>query len=172
MKFLEKDLEEILFDNMQYNSGIQTICDAGYHIQKPFKSFRQLKIGDYGVADIVTIDRAGFYEPQGEHMFNLKITVFELKKEKISMSAFLQAVRYCKGIESYMYGFRNKIIDIDFKIVLIGKTIDKKSSFTYLSDYIESDSFTLKCYTYDYEMSGLKFKSESGYSQVNEGFES
>jgi hypothetical protein len=55
---------------------------------------------------------------------------------------------------------------------LIGKEIDKKSSFVYLTDLLpDSDLYPfLTCYTYDYNFDGISFKEESGYKLINEGF--
>ena len=52
MNFLEKDLEEII-----YNTDKEMLTERGlpYH---PFETFkRQLKIGNYGIADLVSFKK-------------------------------------------------------------------------------------------------------------------
>lgn len=166
MKFLEKDLEEIIYESHKnnkkelYEKGLPTIG----------KMHRQLRIGNYGIADLVTFNKCFSYY----HDSNcLKITVYELKKEKAGISAFLQAVRYCKGISQYVK-FRNKDICLSFEIVLCAKEIDTNSDFIFLNDFM-SDSWIgvgihLSCYSYSYGLNGIKFKLEHGYSLTNDGF--
>lgn len=144
------------------------------------KLFRQLRIGNYGIADIVEVCR---YSPKfvndenGNRVIvqsgSLFITVYELKKEKIGVSSFLQAIRYAKGIQRYLYG--RDFYDFSISICLIGKTIDISSSYIYLSDMIFGDGSEgaydfLENYTYSYDLDGLKFKQESGYKLIDEGF--
>lgn len=159
MNFLEKDLEQII-----YESSRQELDLAGLRIKG--KMFRQLKIGNYGIADIVT-----FYKHSG----TLNVTVYELKKDKAGISAFLQGLRYCKGIDSYIRDFRNKDIDIIYEIVIIGREIDIASDYIYLTDFLNGNicycyDFGVSNYSYSYNIDGLKFHLEEGYKLINENF--
>lgn len=172
MNFLEKDLEEII-----YTADAEDLQERGLFLYKGVKKFRQLRIGKYGIADLVTFQRhyeEYFKNGDVEYSSIPVITVYELKKDNINVSTFLQAVGYVKGIKQYLEKRRVKREYI-INIVLIGRNIDKTSSFSYLSDLIpQSDSINeinfLECYTYNYKINGLNFKKECGYKLIEEGF--
>lgn len=162
MKFLEKDLEQIIWesDNLK-------LQEKGLRILG--KKIRQLKIGNYGIADIVSVRK--YYEDNSINPI-LLITILELKKDSISISAFLQAIRYAKGIQRYLdeRDFRHAY---EIEICLCGKKIDPFSDLVYLPDLIYSNKFSLGgvfLYTYDYTLDGIEFKEHFGYRLVNEGF--
>jgi hypothetical protein len=167
MDFLEKDLEQII-----YESDKELLDERGLNVNGKF--YRQMKIGNYGIADLILVKR--YCEPTYMETFipYLEITVFELKKESIGISAFLQALGYLKGIMRYMEKRKLfKTIDIRYKICLIGKSIDTTSTFIYLTDYLSylnCEIEGLSCYTYEYEIDGIHFKYHSDYSLTNEGF--
>lgn len=182
MEFLEKDLETIIWE-----ASDNDLEDAGLDFYG--KRFRQLRIGNYGIADLVTVKRESIYS-ESEYIKNgkhkiidsyLVITVYELKKDKIGVGAFLQAIGYVKGIQSYLNkrNFENFIL----RIKLVGSDIDNSGNFCFLTDlinntskpcdepmysngYIEDVSF----YTYHITLKGLKFKCHFGYTLTNEGF--
>lgn len=164
MKFLEKDLEQIIFE-------ADPKCLKFFNNCKHKK--RQLIIPNYGIADLVLFEKIYDYHTDfiNEKIdfsdVGIKITVCELKKDKIGISAFLQAIKYCKGIQDYLIS-RN-FYSFVFDIVLIGKEIDESGSLKYLPDLINtetnsSDSFSFDCsiksidfYTYSYDFDGIKF---------------
>lgn len=149
MEFLEKDLEQIIFE-----TDNQLLRDAGLEIGG--NKIRQLRIGNYGIADLVTWTRYGEI---------MKITIYELKKGQLSTDALYQAVRYMKGIERY-FKYRKSSFMVEVSIILVGSKIDTASSFIYLADYI----YDLSVYTYHYKINGLTFKNNHGYALSNEGF--
>jgi hypothetical protein len=169
MKFLENDLEEII-----YTSGRDVLEERGLPIYGKLK--RQLKIGNYGIADLVEYSRPFHYEtPQGRAYHQGRIRIYELKKEQIGISAFLQSLNYLKGVSDYLNfrGLRqNYIIDV----VLIGKNIDKTGSFCFIPELLSIHSSTEELgdicfFTYKYEIDGLRFTDESGgYYLNNRGF--
>ncbi len=161
MKFLEKDLEEIVFNSCRISLGERGLC-------VPRFKKRQLRIGNYGIADIVGFDIEYNYDDCGSDRYI--IDVFELKQEKISMSAFLQAVRYAKGISSYLHKRFRFINSPLIRITLIGKDIDTSSDFIYLPEILDSEKFSILFLTYSYEFNGINFKEHSNYSLINEGF--
>ena len=180
MSFLEKDLEEII-----YKAEREELLKRGLSISGIKK--RQLRIGNYGIADMVTFERLSTDEisPEskiidGKEVYHLEVyhdqallvTVYEFKKDKIGISAFLQAVGYCQGIRRYLDG-RDFCKSVIFNIVLVGKVLDKSSTFSYLADIVNVDksceSF-LKCYTYSYDVDGISFDEKWGYSLIDEGF--
>jgi len=178
MDFLEKDLEEII-----YLSDKDALSDKGLYLKGVLK--RQLKIGNYGIADLVNIYKP-YYSRSVKidneyHVVHNKgiIEVIELKKDKIGVSTFFQALNYVKGIKSYLE-MRGCSDLFNFKIVLIGKSVDLSSSFCYLSDlfdvHVEDSYIEQKCvtavelYTYSYDLDGIKFKEIHGYNLTNKGF--
>jgi hypothetical protein len=163
MKFLEKDLEQIIWE-----SSNEKLQEKGLLIMG--KKLRQLKIGNYGIADLVTIERIQHDFLKGSYLY---ITVFELKKEKAGISAFLQALRYCKGISSYL-NKKKPSLRYKLNIVLCSKEIDTTSDYIFLTDLIESESFgvlnSVKNYSFNYSIDGIEFKMQYNYGLTNEGF--
>lgn len=168
MKFLEKDLEQII-----YESGIDAVNKKGLPING--KMLRQLKIGNYGIADLITFQRPFYETVPNAYGTTYKrreqgvITVYELKKDRVSIGAFLQAVRYTKGIRSYLEK-RNKLHLYDIKIVLIGKEIDVDGAFCYLPEILNMETNLIEFYTYTFDIDGILFTEKMGYSLINEGF--
>lgn len=164
MNFLEKDLEEIIF-----NSSIVELLNRGLPV--PPRLRRQVKVGNYGRLDLIGVDN---WREDGR----ATITIFELKQKKISVSSFLQAVGYAKGVKSFFqkrrpYKTHNKscLHNPVIKIVLIGSEIDNHSTFIYLPQVISQGyDFILEYYTYEYKLDGIRFKSHNYYSLTNEGF--
>lgn len=168
MDFLEKDLEEIIF-----NTESESLDKRGLEVYG--KRFRQLRIGNYGIADMVTVEKV---ETGFRNISSLRITIFELKKDKIGIAAFLQSVGYMKGISAYLEkrGFSHSFF---FKIVLVGKCIDDTGNFCYLSEFVDSPEYEphlsgnligLQYYTYNYKFNGIYFNHKSGYHLTNPGF--
>ena len=92
-----------------------------------------------------------------------------LKKEAISVSAFLQAVRYAKGIQRYISHFRNKKFLINFELILIGRSID--CDLIYLPDLIpRCFGFEVSIFTYNYEIDGINFERKHHYYLIEENF--
>lgn len=168
MKFLEKDLEQIIFE-----SNLSHLWGRGLYLQG--RKLRQVRIGNYGIADLVILKR-----PAGDDFEKHRgiITVCELKQNKIGVSAFLQALGYLKGIDNYL-GKRGFCLDnFDYEICLIGSEMESNSSFSYLTDFLiheVSDKayfprLHLSCYTYSYDFDGISFSREDGYKLIDEGF--
>lgn len=150
MTFLEKDLEDIIYETD--NCDLQ---DCGLWIFG--KKIRQLQIGNYGIADIVTVDRHSSEK-------TLVFEVYELKKDVLNTSSFLQCLRYAKGIDMWLKV--NKSFDYKINITLIGRSIDTSDNIVYLTDFMP----TFKIYTYDYGFNGIKFQERSGFYLKNQGF--
>lgn len=159
MRFLEKDLETIIWE-----ANNEDLMQRGL----PFygKKFRQLRIGNYGVADLVTV-----YREEGI----LNITIYELKQQRVGVGAFLQIIGYASGIKSYLEDTRG-YFNFNISIVLIGESLDTSGNLIYLPDLIFGGDFcigvikSVDFYTYKYEIDGLKFVSEKGYNLTERGF--
>ena len=172
MKFLEKDLEQIIFE-----SGRDSLDEKGLAING--KLFRQLRIGNYGIADLVEFTRPSYDGPKNEFIAPGRITVYELKKDHIGIASFLQALHYVKGIERYLNS-RGKSNLYIVNIVLIGRSIDDSGSFCFITDLLSiknrfydglyMENGTIEFYTYDYDIDGITFTNKSGYQLTKEGF--
>jgi hypothetical protein len=167
MKFFEKDLEQIIWD-----ADKEVLSERGLFLDGKIK--RQLKIGNYGIADLIHFKRPIFYYDKSVNkMFNVEnglIEIIELKNEKISVSAFMQAIKYLKGIKRYL-NKRNFNDDFySYKITLIGRHLDLDSSICYLPDLICNEDLSVDIITYSYDIDGIQFQNESSYKLTNEGF--
>lgn len=149
MTFLEKNLEDILFD-----ANNQKIAERGLFLYG--KKKRQVRIGNYGIADLVA------YYTCDEKLF---ITVYELKKDKVGIETLLQAMNYVKGIDWYLKR-RNFSFETVFRIKLIGKEIDTGNSFCYFPDFFPN----VELITYEYKFDGIRFYNHNGFKLTNDGF--
>ena len=174
MSFLEKDLEEII-----YTSGRDALDKRGLTING--KLLRQVKIGNYGIADLIEFERPCYDGPERNWFVPGRITIYELKKEQIGIAAFLQSLSYAKGILEYLrHKKKNRQYIID--IVLIGKEVDDKGSFCFIennlllqNDFYDKtthfeDKGTISFFKYKYGIDGLYFENMSGYDLTNKGF--
>lgn len=155
MEFSEKQLEEIIF-----TSSKEQLKQRG--LNKTGKFFRQVRIGNYGIADLVEITRCYYLD-------RLYVTVYELKKDDLTAESFFQAVRYAKGIQSW-FSDRSCKYDVEIGITLIGSGVKhyglKSNPWLYLSSLYDNINF----YSYDYGRDGIIFKEEQGFCLPNEGF--
>jgi hypothetical protein len=158
MDFFERDLEDIIYNVLQGEDGYDSLNERGLDIcysPDHFICKRQLKIGNYGIADLVTLSRF----TQG----GLFIEVIELKKGEVNMDAYVQANRYLTGIKRYVERFHPKLMVV-YSITLIGRHINR-GDWVYLIDQVEN----LKVLTYKYDIDGITFESHSGYVLRDEG---
>ncbi len=171
MKFLEKDLEQII-----YESDKEKLSEKGLFLFGNLK--RQLRIGNYGICDLLNYKRP-FYHAYFGHVVKGEINILELKSEKIGVSTFFQALNYLKGVRTYL---ESKGIEdhYNYRITLIGRTVDLNSSFCYLSEMFNPDSEDLNLYetsvvsvdlyTYSFDIDGIVFKEIYGYNLIDKGF--
>jgi len=169
IEIYESDLEKIIMESDTF-----ALRQKGLNICESRKN--QVKIPGYGIADIVGLRKYGHLMRRGESY--LEITVYELKKDRIGVSAFFQAVGYCKGIQRF-FESRKFNYPITFKICLIGKELDCSGSLIYLPDLIngsilpidgESCLSSVEFYKYNYGIDGVEFKKEQGYISYGDKF--
>jgi hypothetical protein len=171
MEFFEKDLEEIIFYSDKNELNKRGLCLHG-------KLKRQLKIGNYGIADLIDYVRPMNWVGK-EGMVKGEINVIELKNKKIGVSTFFQALNYLHGIQRFLdkKGIKD---NYNYKITLIGREFDQHSSFCYLGDVfgglhypssLKSDTrIAVNLLTYSYGLDGISFTEVSEYELSNEGF--
>jgi len=170
MDFIERDLEDIIF-----NTDPNLLEDRGLSLLFNAHTYRQLQIGEYGIADIVQfkIDKDPYFDGKEYRFHNvIRLKIIELKKDEINLSTFLQALNYAKGLKSFYEKRERKIksyCKLEISIVLIGKKINTKDSFVYLTDFLNNPKFELDLYTYKYDFDGISFDYQYAYKLINEG---
>lgn len=164
MEFFEKDLEQII-----YETSNELLNSKGLNIKG--KKLRQLRIGNFGISDLVTYHKTNFNEWVNDNYY--VINVYELKKDKVGISALLQAIRYCKGIKTYLEQYKPNI-NFKLNITLISKEVDKTGDFIYITDLINNESYksinSISFYSFKYNVNGIEFNKESGYNLIDKGF--
>ena len=170
MEFLEKDLEQIIYD-----ADYEALNNRGLQIFG--KKKRQLKIGNYGICDIIYMSKPYFDKNRNMH-YKGTISILELKKDKIGVSTLFQALNYLKGVISYLEK-RKLSNEFNYKIILIGREIDLNSSFVYLNDLFPDNDYnttfdisvtSINLYKYSYSIDGLEFNPIYNYKLIEEGF--
>lgn len=164
-------MEEII-----YTADRDNLNSRGLYLPAEAKLLRQVRIGNYGVADLISVYKT--YTPSNKEPY-LQIELFELKKDKVGISAFLQTIGYAKGIHSYLMDHR-RFYNYKIGITLIGSCLDESGSFCFLPDLIKGgDAFesetngqidSLSIVTYDYKIDGIRFRYNDDYRLTNEGF--
>jgi hypothetical protein len=157
MDFLEKDLEDIIYE--AYETKNQNfLVERGLDVFNHDYIIRQLNLGDYGVADLVGINLyPSFYRSSNTEDFFV-VTIYELKKDTISMSTFSQAIKYSKAITDYLSS--QKITRYYIEYVLVGKSISlSDDNLCFLRDVTNN----VHTYTYSYSFDGIKFKKTNSY---------
>jgi hypothetical protein len=171
MDFLEKDLEEII-----YNSDKKQLRENGLCLMFDLK--KQVKIGNYGIADLIHHRRPFYHKGMNEISKGL-IEIIELKNKKIGVSTFFQALNYLQGIKTYL-AKRGMEDYYDYNIILIGRELDTSSSFCYLGDIFNYDcedkpiyyqsTTNVHLFKYNFNLNGLIFNKINGYNLIDKGF--
>jgi hypothetical protein len=146
MAFLEKNLEGIIYDAYQEKEGRDQLRRLGLNIGNESFIFRQVDLELYGRLDLITIST----------QFK-RITIYELKKEKIDLGSLVQAAKYKTGIINFIkYEKGLNISDFTFRIFLIGRTMCE-------NDWLHLFNGTLNditIYTYNYSLYGISFDEQ------------
>lgn len=138
MDFLEKDLEDIIWNAAQTNVGREELKRRGLEIHG--KMYRQVNLGGYGRCDLLAISIDGK---------NVCVHIYELKKGELSTSTLAQVLKYKRAVLDVLLGkLHNHQISI--KCTIVGR-----STNVYLErilSAIEVDSLI-----YSYDVNGLFF---------------
>tara|TARA_R110000803_G_C11936685_1_gene316054 strand:+ start:204 stop:668 length:465 start_codon:yes stop_codon:yes gene_type:complete len=154
MKFLEKDLEDIIFNAPNSELGNRGLPITGLKI-------RQIRLGNYGISDLITINKK-IKRKKGVIIGHcIDIIVYELKKDEVNKDTLSQLLRYMKGVHRYMKAFKS--VEYTLQGVMIGKSTH--DDIIYLSDVSEFEIFN-----YDYDYNGISFEEVNNYSLKHEGF--
>ena len=148
MKFLEKDLETLIWENTE------TCYERGLAIRRIGKymgdcRFRQLNLGPYGIADLVNTR----YYPEENSLF---IQVIECKKDEINLNTYAQAKRYLTAIKEVVqhhYGITEGESYVSQEMILIGRKFETSGDFP----FVYNEDSDCHAYTYEYGIDGLRF---------------
>lgn len=178
MDFLEKDLEDFIF-----NSNNNQLDKSGlYFNETSFNKKRQLNLGGYGIADLVVFEKHYYKDYERQEILGSYITIniIELKKDQIGIKAFMQALRYAKGIKDYLEK-RKSNIKFYLKITLIGNRVSLENDMMYITDLLSCSEFNkneygglvdIKVITYKKEKNGnINFKYQFGKELLSDRFE-
>lgn len=144
----EAELEEYIHNKFK-ETGV--VCIDG---SEPDFLERQFNCGTYGIADLVSFDIRDYISYK-----EVDVTVYELKKEKITSDAFAQVSRYATGIRQTL---EKMDIEVTVTCALVGTEIDDSCYILNQSDFLfYAPYFNLE--------SGVDFKdSSSGWHMVHE----
>lgn len=154
MKFLEKDLEDIIYNNAK------ACYDRGLKMGTPGRTgilMRQVKLGDYGVADMIAIEvnLQPVYAPWEESFHReVILTIIECKLNEVNVSTYLQAKRYKAALTQILQFYSLDNTDITINTVLIGQTVDVNSDFIF--QYQDDKDCTI--FTFTYGIDGIHFE--------------
>lgn len=156
MKFLEKDLETIIYENKN-RLGTKGL-NLDFHPCTTTKLLRQVRLGCYGVADLVHLevfnrekDPNRTKAPQKKRV--VLVTVIECKLNVIDINAYAQAKRYITAIKQYVKQHRLHNTQVLYRSILIGNEVCTKGDFA----FVHSNDTTCDIYTYRYGFNGIEF---------------
>jgi hypothetical protein len=151
----ENELENFLVE--LYNSDEWPLPGGG-------QLFRQVKVSTYGIIDLITVEiEAGVKVP------NICVTIYELKKGKIDLTAVGQISRYKTAVERFLdasvrNGRGEKIYDYTVFGVLVG------DGYANGDVCFVVDNADWLCF-YEYELSlkgGIGFNHDEGWKNTDE----
>ena len=138
MDFIEKDLEDIIWNASQTDIGREELKNRGLEIHG--KMYRQVNLGDYGRCDLLTISIDGK---------NVCVHIYELKKGELSTSTLTQVLKYKRAVLDVLLGkLHNHQVSI--KCTIVGRSTN--GCLERILSSIEVDSLI-----YRYEVNGLFF---------------
>jgi hypothetical protein len=162
MEFLEKHLEDIIYDAFR-ETNYTSLRFRGLTFLRPGMTvYRQFKVAGYGVIDLLFVDvtRDRFRHTDGlmYNSYSVQLYPCELKKGPIDYAALGQVYRYVKALSAmacYSADVAPVVIDdVSINPILIGRELDKTNDLVYVMAGLSE----LRIYTYKYAVDGLAFK--------------
>lgn len=167
MDISEKELEDILCQNLSRNIGRNVLYDRGFPLPYPpdeistFKVYRQINFGDYGIADIITFCK--HYEidiheddngKKSKRIYpDVEITIYELKSREAEVKDFEQLSRYRTAVEEIIRnGKISKYIHVNSYVVA-----PDINTGHYLMNHSK-----LNMINFSYDVTGIEFNQTSG----------
>jgi hypothetical protein len=156
MKISEKELENLIF-----NLDVNVIREKGLYM--PYIKKRQLRIANYGIADIVGIEKGILNQ-------NVKIKprvyIYELKVGLIDYKTFLQLSRYALGVKKYLH---LKNLDYNISIIMVGSKVNV-NQISCVYELFNSLNIFIEAYTYELNLDKTLHKFKYQNLQTNTSF--
>lgn len=146
MDFLEKDLEDIIWEAQKTDNGRDLLSKRGLDVQGMM--YRQVYLAEYGRLDLLGVEIIS--------QSDIKATIYELKQGRIGIETIMQACRYGTGVREYIEKKYNLNRPVKIRFVLLGKSLDTSSDFVFLHNHFNDSEI----YTYQYKVDGLYFNRE------------
>ena len=142
MNISEKELEDWIF-----NADSETLAQIGLEEFSNCKRFRQVTIGDYGRADIITVSKS-YNEFVQKTYPMLDINIYELKINPVTSEDIDQVLRYSTAVSEL---FNNRAIapSVNMQCYLIAPSITSGHYILNHSDVV--------FITYEFDIAGFKF---------------
>ncbi len=152
---LEKEIEDIIYDGIRESP--EEMKSRGFHLPENSKVYRQVNLGDYGIADLIVVGKSTD-EKEGNL---LDIRIYELKREHVNYADLAQITKYMGGIHFWLESIEELTDEIiELKIRITGYLVAPASKLGlthWLGDDIQILTVSFSAFT------GVKFISESNY---------
>ena len=125
MAIIESQLEDFLFHEMFNPKTLneRTGLWLGYYQAH----FRQINLGPYGIADLMTMEYGQASGPSDDKRNYLDVNIIELKAEGVGPETYLQVARYASGVRHFFRSFVNlSRTEIRINVYLVGKYTSMK----------------------------------------------
>jgi hypothetical protein len=152
MNFLEKNLEDIIWNNYEAcaERGLD-LNDYGVLEDLDRLRLRQPALHPYGIADLVNF----YYDP---YIHRLAIQVIECKKAVVNLDTYKQAKRYETAYRHFLEKPIAHVIknggSVVYETVLVGASFDPTNDF----GFIYNSDATCSAYVYSYNVDGIRFE--------------
>ncbi|GAB3278452.1 hypothetical protein GCM10027347_52870 [Larkinella harenae] len=157
MDILEKELEDMIWDAASTPEGREFLSYRGLDIEG--KLLRQVPLGKYGIADLISVEFAGremdFTEPRV--LRNVLITVWELKRGIINTEAIMQAFRYLSAVKRIVNperAYYDRRIHFSFRVRMAGSGLDHNTDLIYMLEHFRRQ---LSIFRYSFSYKGIDF---------------
>lgn len=151
MSFLEKNLEDIIYENAQTEEGRKMLKERGLDIRG--KLYRQVEIGGFGRIDLLEI----CFVRCKDGLLRPLFIIYELKRNALNKDTLIQACRYLCGVKSHIANYcitSEKRGEPTIACIIIGEGVDESNGFPFLFKSIR-DVYAM---TFSYEIDGIRFR--------------
>ena len=111
----EKELETFIIGAAEQD--VDKLRERGFPIPNNPTLYRQVRLGDYGIVDLLAIGRS-------RETDKLEIYLYELKRDTVSAADIPQIAKYLGGIDSWLFHSKSVDEDATLKGFLIAPEVD------------------------------------------------
>lgn len=154
MEFLEKTLEDIIWDAIRDGESSRLVEKGLSFLESTQYTYRQFRIDGAGVADLISFKvKRVKYANEDWHYF-ITGHVIELKKGEIDVNAAIQVNRYVQYLKELLSIYDD--VTVNVIPVLIGSQTSTNPDFTSLVNALE-----IECFEFKYTLNGIIFIESS-----------